>query len=164
MPKLANKILPALIAAKVAELADALDSGSSSRKAVGVQVPPFALLILMSLFVLSGATACASRHEAFFDEQDVHLQAALSILAAHPGDTDAVCADLDRYMEDNQERLMDARALRSQIWQGLSAQGRDAFAREADKRQSEVRQRLMTTIKTFPEPARIMKRIRELYL
>ena len=37
------------LGAEVAELADALDSGSSARKGVGVQVPPSAPLILQNL-------------------------------------------------------------------------------------------------------------------
>lgn len=39
--------------ARVAELADALDSGSSSRKAVGVQVPPLAPIFSSMIFPFS---------------------------------------------------------------------------------------------------------------
>ncbi len=159
-----NKMHPALVFAKVAELADALDSGSSSRKAVGVQVPPFALQFIIVLFIAVGVYACSDPVVPFIDEQAFHLDSLAGILAAHPADTEAVCADLDRYLADNQKRLMDARLMRKRLMDPMTAEQKAAFARKSAERLEPIRSRIMTRMKTFSDPAKIMHRARQLFL
>ncbi|GEM_PF-516352 len=159
-----NKMLPALIAAKVAELADALDSGSSSRKAVGVQVPPFALNIITAIVIVSGLVSCGGPEARIIDAQVTHLQGLADILAKHPGDTDKAVAGLQEYVTMNMKSLMDARRDTARYLKGLSEDGRSAFAKKSVERTRELRDRIRTAIATYQERERILHFARQLFL
>jgi hypothetical protein len=159
-----NKMFPALIAAKVAELADALDSGSSSRKAVGVQVPPFALILICVIAIMGGLVSCKGEAARIHDEQVYHLQGLADILAANPGKTDAIVIDLQKYVQANMKRLMDARRDRGALLDSMSADEKAAFGRESIERTKDLRERIRTAVSSCPDPERIMHFARQLFI
>jgi len=116
------------------------------------------------VFLLAGLVSCADPASPFVDEQVHHLGKLVEILGAHPGDTEAVCADLDRYIVDNEKRLMDARLERKRLIDSMSPKQKDDFIRRSTESTAALRQRLMTQVKTFPEPARIMRLARQVIL
>jgi len=108
--------------------------------------------------------SCADPASPVIDEQRHHLRNLVEILGAHPGDTEAACADLDRYIADNGKRLMDARLERKRLIDSLSPERKDDFIRRSTESTATLRQRLMTQVKTFPDPARVMRLARQMIL
>jgi len=93
-----------------------------------------------------------------------HLQQVADILAAHPGDTDRIMADLDKYMIDNQKRLIDARMMRKKLLDSLSPDDRAAFIKTSGERTNALRQRIKTAVEACPEPRLILHKARPLFL
>ena len=118
----------------MAELVDALDSGSSGQYACGGSSPPFRSplikrvptnrwlnFLLLILFVLAnaGATGCSPRGEEEVSEVRKHVAAMSKILEAHQEEPRRALEELERYEAEHRAALTDlnhrVRDLRPQL-------------------------------------------------
>ena len=151
----------ALMARKWRNLVDALDSGSSRRKPVGVQVPPFALHCLPWCLLLSLVLACQSEAERLQAETVYHLESALRILEETRGNTDAAVSNLEKYLSENRLRMAETKTRGHLLMSRMAKEERDAFSRRAMERTRPLMERIETLARTYPDPPRIMAKLRE---
>ena len=105
----------------MAELVDALDSGSSGQYACGGSSPPFRSLsflackttrsfktwVVMLLLLLMTTHGCAPRGEAEVAEIRAHLSNMTQILERHQNEPRRAMQELERYESDNRTGLED---------------------------------------------------------
>ena len=129
----------------MAELVDALDSGSSGQYACGGSSPPFRRplllgfrrkswlnLVLSLVFALPlvGSSACSPRGEAEIAEVGKHVGAMSRILEVHQEEPQRALEELEKYEAEHREALADlnhrVKDLRPQL---TSAEKRELSAR-----------------------------------
>ncbi len=140
--------------AKVAELVDAQDSGSCERKLVGVQVPPFALILIILSFIFT--TGCQNKLERLQEKSLKHLEAAAEILQKNAGNTKAAVAALKQYIQEHKDDIDNARIKGRALLMQLPKDKRIAFIKKATQRSQRVREKINNLLKTFDHPEQII--------
>jgi hypothetical protein len=120
-------------------------------------VPALAALALL----LVSATACQSEAERLQGETLYHLDQAVGILEHNAGNTDAAVAALDRYLVDNRDRIMEAKAKGILVMKRMSASEQESFRQRAMDRSRPLRERIDTLARTFSDPPRVLKKVQE---
>jgi hypothetical protein len=111
----------------VAELVDALDSGSSGQYACGGSSPPFRIRLLVLLTCLLGTAACGIQGEAELESLAAHLEAATSVLETHASDPVKALEALSAYEEENQVTLAEVERKCRILRKELSARDKRAL-------------------------------------
>lgn len=117
-----------------------------------------ALAILAAVATL--ATGCGSPADEAQQASLAHLEAAVRILEANAGNTEAAGKALDDYLATNRDAILQAKARGIAALEALSPAKRDRFRARALERTRPIRERLDTLARTFPEPAPILQRLR----
>lgn len=98
------------------------------------------------------------------DAQDLslhHLEAAIGILEAHAGQADEAIAALGAYLDAHREEMLATKARGITALERMSPSKREAFRANALERTRPLRERLDTLARTFPEPHRILRILRQ---
>ena len=148
----------------MAELVDAQDSGSCKRKLVGVQVPPFALILSVLGMVLISVTifSCKSQQDKLLDQSIKNLQVAVDILSKNAGHTDAAVRALDKYIKAHEKELIRSHVKGMDIYKAMSTDQRKAFSAKAMKKSQPLKNRIDNLLKTFPHPEKIAVKLHQL--
>ncbi len=123
---------------------------------MGVQVPPFALLLLPLLLL-----GCQSEVEKLQGESIFHLGQAIEILQQNAGNTDAAVAALDRYLVDHRDRMLEVKALGVRVMQRMSPADREAFQRRSLEQIRPLREKAETLARTFSDPPKVLRLLQE---
>ena len=148
--------------AKVAELVDALDSGSSGQIACGGSSPPFrmSLLLAAATFLLIGLAGVGCKSDA---EKTVEttLESTLElhdqvyrILETNVDDPDAALTQLRKLEESSREQRKRYRQDGQTAIQALSDEARATFEEHASERHAEYAGKFSTMLKRFEESHR----------
>ncbi|HOU54004.1 MAG TPA: hypothetical protein PLQ97_08755 [Myxococcota bacterium] len=123
---------------------------------MGVQVPPFALLLFSLLWY-----GCQFEVEKLQGESLYHLGQAIEILQQNAGNTDAAVAALDRYLVDHRERMLEVKALGVRVLQRMSPAEREAFQTRALEQTRPLREKAETLARTFSDPPKVLRLLQE---
>ncbi len=143
--------------AKVAELVDALDSGSSGQYACGGSSPPFRIpLFLFALSLLAlivGGVGCKSEAEETVESTlegtlELHDQV-FRILETNVDDPDAALSQLRKLEESSREQRKLYRQNGKTALEQLSEESRKAFTDHAAEKHSEYAGKFSTILKRF---------------
>jgi hypothetical protein len=121
------------------------------------------LIPALLLLLLAVPAGCQSEAERLQGETLFHMENALKILAMSPGNTDAACSNLQKYLDDNRERLTEIRSKGVALLQRMDAAEREAFARRALDRARPLREKLETVARTFPDPPRVLMKLQAFF-
>jgi hypothetical protein len=120
---------------------------------------PGTLFLLSAVLVVSGA--CEGRADRLAAGSREHLQQAVSLLEQAAGDTDKAVASLDAYLAQHREEMIKLRSDGAELVRAMAPEAREKFGRESLEKVRPLRERLDTLVRTFPEPARIVKKLQE---
>lgn len=114
----------------------------------------------LSLAILSAG--CQSDAERLHADSLYHLEKVLYILENSEGKNDVAIAELDKYLKKHGERLEANRRDGRRIMKKMTESERDRFARTALEKSKPVKERIDTVVRTFSDPPRIFRKLREL--
>jgi len=92
------------------------------------------------------------------------LEMVLQILEHSGGDADVAIAELDKFSEKYRERLHRIKRKRLHIAGNMTSAERDEFMEVAIERTRSVRERIGAVVRTYPNPPRIFRKLREIIL
>ena len=115
--------------------------------------------MLVMLLVSAG---CQSEAERLHSESLYHLNKVLYILEHSEGKTDVAMAELDKFFAKYEDRLEANRNDGKQAMKKMSQSERERFARLALERSKTVKERIDTIVRTFPDPPRLFRKLREI--
>lgn len=121
------------------------------------------LLLSVALFVVGSTTACQSRIERMLGEATFHMDALVEILEDNAGQTTAAANRIEEYLEKYRERLMALRLERSELLQSLKPAERAEIEKRLVENTKSQRERIKTLVSTFPDPPRLMIKVREFF-
>jgi len=111
--------------------------------------------------LLSLVLACQSEAERLQAETVYHLESALRILEETRGNTDAAVSNLEKYLSENRLRMAEIKTRAHLLMSRMAKEERDAFSRRAMERTRPLMERIETLARTYPDPPRIMAKLRE---
>ena len=111
--------------------------------------------------VALGVAACQSDVERLEGETVFQLENAISILEATAGNTENAIAALDKYLDEHRDRLIEVRSTATALLARMSPAEREKYGRKMLDRARPLRERIETLSRTFPDPPRILLKIRE---
>ncbi len=127
--------------AKVAELVDALDSGSSGQHACGGSSPPFRTIVRV-LWVGACLWGCGVPGAEALDELTAHLEASTKLLEANRGKPGEALRALAAYQQKHSEDLLELERRCHVLRQALSAAEKRDLAQRWKTRVGPVLKRL----------------------
>jgi hypothetical protein len=137
----------------VAELVDALDSGSSGLTPVGVQVPPFApsfLVLVLLLAALLSAAGCKTTEQKLLEESLALNEEVFQLLndnIAEPGTAIRKLTELEETSRDARRQLReDFKA----AFEKLDDKAKKTFEEEGRARYEEYATKFQTVVKRYP--------------
>jgi ATP-dependent RNA helicase RhlB len=180
--------------AKVAELVDALDSGSSELTLVGVQVPPFAPKrpshqadavrrarsrsvagvsgvtghgagAALAVLLASALFGCArAPADRLVDESLGHLEAAIELLEAHAGDTQKLVVAVMQYRVAHYEDFRRLRGEGERLLAEMDEAERRDFVGRHRVRATTLAGRVEALAKRYPDERLVMRVVRPLMI
>ncbi|NOZ02583.1 MAG: hypothetical protein GXP54_11935 [Deltaproteobacteria bacterium] len=109
--------------------------------------------------VLAGSQSEAERLQA---ESLFHLEKVLYILEHAHGKMDVAMSELDKFIKKNHERLEANRRDGRRVMSQMTPDERKSFSKRAMERVKSVKERIDTVVRTFPDPPRIFRKLREI--
>ncbi len=119
-----------------------------------------AFLLALGITV-SVLAACQSEAERLQAESIYHLDQAVQILERSAGNLQGVLAELDKYLADNRDRMLDAKARGFNLLKKMSPGDRDAFQQRGMERTRPLRERMDTLARTYSDPPRVLAKLQE---
>jgi hypothetical protein len=120
----------------------------------------FYLLIVVAL-CLTSISACQSEVERLQGESIFYLDQAVKILERVVPDTNTAIRELDKYMVDNRDRMLEAKARELSLMQKMTADEQARFKRRAAGQTRVLRERLDSLVRTFSDPPRVLMKIQQ---
>ncbi len=120
----------------------------------------FARVLPVAVAVM-GFVACQSEAERLQGESIYHLDQAVKILERTAGNTQAAIVELDKYLVDHRDRMLEARARGRSLLRNMSVEEQDVFRRRGMEQTKVLRERLDTLARTYSDPPRVLQKIQE---
>jgi len=105
--------------------------------------------------------ACQSEAERLQGESIYHLDQAVKILERTAGNLQAAMTELDKYLVEHRDRMLEAKARGRSLLRAMSAEDQDVFKSRALEKTRTLRERLDTLARTFSDPPRVLMKIQE---
>jgi hypothetical protein len=121
----------------------------------------WAVPILSIVAALIATAGCQSEVERLQGESIYHLDQAVKILEQTAGNTQAAITELDKYLVDHRDRILEARASGRALIRSMSPADQEAFKRRAMDQTRALRERLDTLARTYSDPPRVLMKIQE---
>jgi hypothetical protein len=112
---------------------------------------------------VAGSSACQSDAERVQGESFFHLEKLVKILESTANNTDAAIAEMDKYLVENRERILDVKASGIRMMERMSPAERDRFIARSAERVRPVKDRIEILVRTFPDPPRLLQKVQEFY-
>ncbi len=110
---------------------------------------------------LTSISACQSEVERLQGESIFYLDQAVKILERVVPDTNTAIRELDKYMVDNRDRMLEAKARELSLMQKMTADEQARFKRRAAGQTRVLRERLDSLVRTFSDPPRVLMKIQQ---
>lgn len=144
----------------MAELADAQDSGSCGLWPVGVQVPPFALILIFQCVITF--CSCHTEAERVRGEHIYLLDQVASILEECEGDTQKALERLEKFHDENRERILRNQERGKRVMEKMSSEERMRFSRESLEMTKPLVERINNLVQGFSDPPRVYLKLRQI--
>lgn len=118
---------------------------------------PLPVLLFASLLV-----GCQSRAERLVAENLYHLERVASILERTQGNMEACVVELEKYRDENAERLEEVRGISRDLLRSMDTEERVEFSRYTHARTDPLRSKVKSLAASFPDPPRIHLKIRDI--
>lgn len=115
---------------------------------------------LSLLFV--GLLACQTEAERLRAESIYFLQQAKTILERNVGNQERALEELDKFLRDNRERILETKARGQAIMRKMAPGEREEFKRRSAEAVKPLKEQIMTLVRAYPNPPAILQRLREL--
>lgn len=106
-------------------------------------------------------SSCQTEVERLQSESLFHLKNIVGILERTAGNTEMAIQELDKYWQNNKERIMEVRVKGAKILQQMSAEEREEFGKKSMEKARPLRERIETLSRTFPNPPLILSKIQQ---
>lgn len=118
-------------------------------------------LVLVAALCLAALAGCTGEAERLQVESLEHLENAAQILQRNVGNADAAIAELDQYLRDHRERMLEVRSAGAELVRRMGVEDRERFGRRALDRARPVRERIDTLVRQFPDAGRLVRKLQE---
>jgi len=120
--------------------------------------PALAIAVVAGVMAMAG---CQSEAERLQGESIYHLDQAVKILERTAGNTQAAIVELDKYLVDHRDRMLEARARGRSLLRNMSVEEQEVFRRRGMEQTKVLRERLDTMARTYSDPPRVLQKIQE---
>lgn len=126
-----------------------------------MMLPGSRVLLVLAVVASAAVTACQSEVERLQGESIYHLDQAVQILERSAGNLQEALSELDKYLADNRDRMLDAKARGVSLLRKMSPDEQERFKRRALEKTQSLRERLDTLARTFSDPPRVLMKVQQ---